>query len=276
MTNVDGKLYLELPANKTCNFVFNSPSGEKEVAISTQNYAIGSQIFEQVPIQIGEGLTFAVQGVAMNKDNNQPIANTTVTLLNSCNNNTQTFVTDAAGQFNFKLEPNCCYVARGQASRFFTATASFCTKGLYRSDTLEAKILLPPFLTSGGKGTFDDTTSFYGVKNIYHVYGKASIEQASSTDLQTLLTLLQNNPTLAIEIRSHTDSRGGNDFNNNLSTQRAKAIVDFLIANGVAENRLAYKGLGESELLNSCNDNATCTDAQHGENRRTEFRVIKN
>ncbi len=275
-TNVDGKLYLELPANKTCNFVFNSPSGEKEVAISTPNYAIGSQIFEQVPIQIGEGLTFAVEGVAMNKDNNQPISIATITLLNSCNNNSQTYVTDGEGKFNFKLEPNCCYVARGQASKFFTATTSFCTKGLYRSDTLETKILLPPLLTIGGKNTFNDTTTFYGVKNIYHVYGKANIEQASSTDLQTLLTLLQNNPTLAIEIRSHTDSRGGNEFNFNLSTQRAKAIVDFLIANGIAETRLAYKGLGESELLNNCDDNANCTDAQHGENRRTEFRAIKN
>jgi outer membrane protein OmpA-like peptidoglycan-associated protein/tetratricopeptide (TPR) repeat protein len=275
-TNVDGKLYLELPANKTCNFVFNSPAGEKEVAISTQNYAIGSQIFEQVPIQIDEGLTFAVEGIAMNKDNNAPVAMASITLLNSCNNTTQSYVTDAQGKFNFKLEPNCCYVARGQANKFFTATTSFCTKGLYRSDTFDTKILLPPFLTINGKNTFNDTTSFYGVKNIYHVYGKANIEQNSSTDLQTLLTLLQNNPDLAIEIRSHTDSRGSNEFNINLSTQRAKAIVDFLIVNGVKENRLAYKGLGETELLNNCGDNSNCDDVQHGENRRTEFRVIKN
>ncbi len=274
-TNPDGKLYIELPVDKTCKFTFSSPNFEtKEVDISTKDYAIGSQLVQQVPIPSKKNLVFAVEGSVHDKDENKTIAGAQIVLQSSCSNNSITSTVDDNGAFFLPLEANCCYVVRASKSGYFTATTNFCTKGMYESDTLKARIDMPLLLSMGGKG-IRDTSSVFVVDNIYHEYGSAAIIMQSSTGLDNLLKLLQNNPELAIEIRSHTDSRGPAAFNQDLSMRRAKAIADYLITRGIAETRLAYKGVGEGELLNNCADGVLCTEEEHLQNRRTEFRATK-
>jgi outer membrane protein OmpA-like peptidoglycan-associated protein/tetratricopeptide (TPR) repeat protein len=274
-TNIEGKLYLEMPVNRTCNFKLNAPNFEpKEIAISTKDFAVGSQLVQQVPIETDKNLSFAVEGLVKDKNDGKTITGAALTLLSSCTNTTQVATADAEGKFNFKLEPSCCYVVRASKTGYFTATTNFCTKGLYLSDTLEAQIDMPALLTIGGKSILD-TNSVFVVDNIYHEYDRADIKIESSLGLKTLLTLLQNNPDLAIEIRSHTDSRGSANYNQSLSERRAKAIATYLINNNIAETRLAYKGVGEAELLNNCADGVSCSEEQHLQNRRTEFRAVK-
>ena len=91
----------------------------------------------------------------------------------------------------------------------------------------------------------------------------------------TLLPLLNSKP-VSIELSSHTDSRGNDDYNLALSQQRANAVVNYLVSKGITRNRLIAKGYGETRLLNNCHNNANCTEEQHHKNRRTEFRVIGN
>lgn len=274
-TNVDGMLYMELPMNKTCHFTMASEAANKEMSVSTQGYAVGSDIFEQVPMDLGAGLKFVVDGKALDKDENTPLSSVLLTLLNSCTSASQTVIADENGKFIFNLEPNCCYVVRAAKEGYFTATTNFCTKGLYKSDTLEATIEMPRLLTINGNTITLDTNSVFIADNIYHEYDKADINVAASTGLESLLTLMQNNPDIAIEIRSHTDSRGSGAYNFNLSTRRAKAIADYLISKGIAETRLAYKGMGESELVNGCGDSVPCSEEEHQQNRRTEFRIMR-
>ena len=83
-----------------------------------------------------------------------------------------------------------------------------------------------------------------------------------------LVTLLQENPSVKLQIEGHTSAEGDDKFNQKLSTNRAKAAVDFLVSKGIAENRLSYKGFGSSNLKNASNPEAE-------ENRRVEFIVIK-
>jgi len=85
-----------------------------------------------------------------------------------------------------------------------------------------------------------------------------------------LIELLNNNPLLHIELGSHTDSRGSDTYNEELSSKRAHAAVDYLILNGISADRLTWKGYGEYQLAISC---VTCTEEEHQTNRRTEFRV---
>jgi outer membrane protein OmpA-like peptidoglycan-associated protein len=87
--------------------------------------------------------------------------------------------------------------------------------------------------------------------------------------------VLLENPKLIMEISSHTDSQSSSGFNLGLSNRRAKTAVDFLIANGVAKNRLKAIGYGETRLLNHCADNVPCGDEDHKINRRTEFKITK-
>ena len=85
--------------------------------------------------------------------------------------------------------------------------------------------------------------------------------------------MLNANPTLAVELGSHTDSRGSDEFNLDLSKKRAKAAYDYILSKGFSRSRLIGKGYGETKLLNQCVNDSKCEDAEHGVNRRTEFRM---
>lgn len=107
------------------------------------------------------------------------------------------------------------------------------------------------------------------LKNIFFDFDKATLRPESTNELQRLTKLLNDVPTLKIEISGHTDSKGANDYNLKLSDNRAKAVVDYLINAGIPSSRLTYKGYGEEQPI-STND----TDAGRQLNRRTEFKII--
>jgi peptidoglycan-associated lipoprotein len=86
-----------------------------------------------------------------------------------------------------------------------------------------------------------------------------------------LVKILKDNPFIRIELSSHTDARSSDEYNLNLSQQRAQAAVDYLVSQGIAANRLVAKGYGETKLLVP---NAQ-TEEEHQINRRTEFKVIE-
>jgi outer membrane protein OmpA-like peptidoglycan-associated protein len=86
---------------------------------------------------------------------------------------------------------------------------------------------------------------------------------------------MNDNPSLAIEVRSHTDSRGPSVYNQWLSDMRAKTAMNYIKQFVVNPSRISAKGYGESELLKPCGDGVTCSDADHLANRRTEFIILK-
>lgn len=91
---------------------------------------------------------------------------------------------------------------------------------------------------------------------------------------EKVLKLMLKRPEIRVEINSHTDSRSSDDFNLDLSKRRAKGVVDYLVSRGIKRSRLEYHGYGETQLVNHCGNGVNCTDAQHAQNRRTEFRVL--
>lgn len=117
------------------------------------------------------------------------------------------------------------------------------------------------------------------LKNIFYDYNKATLRDASKNELDRLAKLLLENPTIKIELSAHTDSRGGDKYNEDLSQKRAQSCVDYLIKAGIATDRLVSKGYGEQKLI--------ITDAEiaklkfedekedaHQQNRRTEFKIL--
>ncbi|MFI1743547.1 MULTISPECIES: OmpA family protein [Thalassobellus] len=111
---------------------------------------------------------------------------------------------------------------------------------------------------------------------IFYELGSARITPASKKIIdETLLPLLKSKP-VSIELMSHTDSRGNDDFNMSLSQQRANSVVNYLVSKGISRNRLSAKGYGETRLVNRCDNGVECSEAEHQKNRRTEFRVINN
>ncbi|PCJ25294.1 MAG: hypothetical protein COA97_08205 [Flavobacteriales bacterium] len=117
------------------------------------------------------------------------------------------------------------------------------------------------------------------LKNIFYDYNKATLRDASKNELDRLTKLLVENPTIKIELSAHTDSRGGNAYNEKLSQRRAQSCVDYLIKKGIDTSRLVSKGYGETKLIKSDAEISKLTfkdekEAAHQENRRTEFKII--
>lgn len=99
--------------------------------------------------------------------------------------------------------------------------------------------------------------------------------ESKKTIDESLLALMKSKPGLRVEIASHTDSRGDDNYNMALSQQRAQSVVNYLVSNGISRSRLVAKGYGESRLKNNCGNNSNCSEEEHFENRRTEFRILR-
>lgn len=107
------------------------------------------------------------------------------------------------------------------------------------------------------------------MKNIFFEFNKANLKPESIPELKRLIKMLNDVPTLKIEISGHTDNVGSELYNQELSERRAKSVVDYLVDNGIDSDRLTYKGYGLTQPIAS-NE----TEDGRAMNRRTEFKVI--
>lgn len=107
------------------------------------------------------------------------------------------------------------------------------------------------------------------LKNIFFDFDKATIRSESANELDRLIKLLTDNPTLKIELGSHTDSKGSDDYNQKLSQSRSQSVVTYLIGKGISTDRLVAKGYGETAPV-ATNE----TEVGRQENRRTDFKIL--
>jgi len=107
------------------------------------------------------------------------------------------------------------------------------------------------------------------LKNLFFDLGVSNIRPESSGELNRMIEFLKEYPTIRIEISGHTDNTGSEAFNNKLSTDRAKAIVDYLIQRGISSSRLEAKGYGWTKPV-ATND----TEEGRQQNRRVEFKIL--
>ncbi len=130
----------------------------------------------------------------------------------------------------------------------------------------------PSSLTIGDGFTPNEPIPF--LLHIYYDYNKAYIRDDAANELEKLVTIMNDNPDIIVEIGSHTDSRAGDRYNMRLSQRRAESVVRWLTDNGIERERLVPRGYGETERVNECANNIPCSERDHQLNRRTEFKVI--
>ena len=109
---------------------------------------------------------------------------------------------------------------------------------------------------------------------IFYDLGSARLTPASRKVIDETILPLMKDSNVSVEIRSHTDSRSNDAFNQSLSQQRAQSVVNYLVSKGISRSRLTPRGFGETRLTNRCSNGVDCSEAEHRKNRRTEFRVI--
>jgi outer membrane protein OmpA-like peptidoglycan-associated protein/tetratricopeptide (TPR) repeat protein len=113
------------------------------------------------------------------------------------------------------------------------------------------------------------------IESLTYAYGDYKIDAAGFNILDKVITVLNSNQNLNIELSSHTDSRSSDTYNLSLSQKRAKAAVDYIISKGINKARLKAVGYGESRLLNNCKNEVPCSEEEHAKNRRTEFKIVE-
>ena len=109
------------------------------------------------------------------------------------------------------------------------------------------------------------------LENIYYDLDKYNIRADASPELDKIVVILKDNPTLKLELSSHTDVRAADAYNMKLSQNRAKAAVDYIVSQGISADRLVAKGYGETRLVVK---NAK-TEEEHQRNRRTEIKILE-
>lgn len=212
---------------------------------------------------------FTLIGTVEEKNTHKPINGVFVNIIDKTLAKTTTIETNAGdGKFAVQLGSNSDFVLSAKKASYISNIEHVSTIGLNRSATLYVKLLLAI------EETKENTT--INLKNIYYASGSSQIKQEASSDLDRLVLFLIDNPTLKIEIASHTDSRGSTGTNLILSKKRAQEVVNYLKNKGINSDRISAIGYGKTKLLNHCKDGVKCTDDQHEQNRRTEFKVVKN
>jgi outer membrane protein OmpA-like peptidoglycan-associated protein len=178
-----------------------------------------------------------------------------------------TFITDTAGIFFFTLQPNTAYNIFVSRNEYFSNSASVSTIGKKSRDS----ILITQYVEIELDKIF--TSKEIVIPNIYYDYDKATLRPESKVVLDSLVQFFNVNSAINVEIGSHTDSRGSDEYNQKLSQARAQSVVDYLIEKGIDKSRLLAKGYGETRPVNGCVNGVNCTEEEHQKNRRTTFRV---
>ena len=198
----------------------------------------------------------------------QILPDTKISLYDNEFNLINTTVSDQAGNYTFAVECGKTYNVRAVKPEYTTKEKKIVIASENNGRT-NLPIALEKEKCQVAVG--DDLGKCFGIKMIYFDLDKYNIRAEAALDLEKILDVLTQNPTMKLDIRSHTDSRASFKYNEVLSENRAKSTIDWLVKNGVDSSRLTGKGYGETQLVNKCSDDVKCTEEEHQLNRRSEF-----
>lgn len=207
------------------------------------------------------------------KANQQLVPNASVKIEKQCGNNAAETIISNTGESDITLECNCNYKLTVMKDGFMEQSKSFQSPSCDQATTMTQVIELEPIKTF--EGTEIKKGAVITLKDIYYDYNKYNIRSDARVVLDKVVNLMNQYPSLEIELASHTDSRGNNQYNQTLSQNRAQSAVAYIVSRGVSASRLKAGGYGESQLTNHCADGVKCTEEEHQANRRTEVRVLK-
>lgn len=203
-----------------------------------------------------------VNTLVLDEVTKKPLPNSKVDITDASTGEVKHFVSDEQGMIKVELPRNKDFDVHASHKGYIDDQSTLSTKSTDKE--INDKINMTMFV----KGTK------IKVENVFYDYGKATLRPESKNELNRLVDFLKENPTIKVELGSHTDSRGSDAQNLQLSQKRAQACVDYLISQGIDRSLLIAKGYGETKLLNQCGNGVTCSEDEHQMNRRTEIKVL--
>ncbi|MEO1435843.1 MAG: OmpA family protein, partial [Bacteroidota bacterium] len=177
--------------------------------------------------------------------------------------------TNSDGNFNMELEVGKQYDFLASKAEYLNNTAELSTEDVVLTEANPVQVLTVEITLDR---LFTDVEIV--LPNIYYDFDKADIRTDAEPTLNELTKILQNNPQIKIQLVSHTDCRGGDDYNKALSQRRADSAIQYLAEKGIPTSRLEAFGAGEDSPAIDCACQR-CTDDERQANRRTSFKILE-
>ena len=219
-----------------------------------------------------------IEGVVVDFDTGDIIPNTLISLINMQGEIEKEVFSDNQGKYELNAPCNRQYLIRAAKDRYLPVdkiveTTNEFERRIYLSIAFKKEIILSnnQIVAPG-----DDLAKLLELNPIYFEYDDATINYNAEIELQKIIAVLQQNPTIIIEIGSHTDNRSSYWYNKKLSLERMKSTVNYIIEKGnINWRRVRGRAYGERKPLIDCTDDHPCSEEQHQKNRRSEFIIIK-
>lgn len=246
-----------------------SKPGYKSEIIDVSTYNLKKDkdtIFKEVMLTSDFAINY--NAVVLDETTMKPIDDCMIVFAKLGSSDVDTTYVSTGGKFSSQMDPNEEYHI-------------YAVKNMYYSnERMVSTIGVNP---NAGKINLKDTLymkelkvgEVYKIDNIYYDYDKANIREDAKPSLNGVIELLNQYPDMSIQINSHTDCRGSDSYNLNLSKARANSVMKYLQQRGISNKRLKHKGFGETMPVEKCEPSCDdCTEDQHQRNRRTEFQII--
>lgn len=207
----------------------------------------------------------SVSGVVRNIETQEPIPNATVQLIDATGKIIEEITANENGEYSFQVACDETFTILAKKEDFKDDTKPLTTTGENELNH-EVDLNLTPLIIDNQ----------IVINPIFFDFDKWNIRTDAKYELENIVDVMRQHPTMVIKIESHTDSRGSDKYNEKLSDRRAKSTRDYILSRGIAKDRIESAiGYGEYQLLNECADGVKCSKEKHQENRRSYFYIVK-
>jgi outer membrane protein OmpA-like peptidoglycan-associated protein len=267
--NIQEIINLGVPVNSPMDdfSFFLNDSGETGFIASNREGGMGDDDiygFDKVPL-------FSIKGTVTDAINKQPIKDAKIVIKDKDGNQIADLVTDDKGQYSINVDRETTYTVEASHPKYQAEPSKIAdTRNSKGKTFVQVDFELDPVPDV-------DVLAGVVIENIYFDFDKHNIRNDAKTELNKVADLmLMTYPQMAIEIGSHTDSRGSFKYNEALGIRRANSTHDYLVSRGVDPKRIKKaEGYGEYNLVNDCKDGIDCSEEAHQLNRRSVFTVLK-
>ena len=214
-----------------------------------------------------------ISGVTRDLKTDEILSMANVQLRDRQNNVIAQVKSDVTGAFNFgDVDCSSTYVIRAEKDNYDPAEAIVTTDAEIGRDVKRSLYLNPPLQVAVG----DDLAKTLDLNPIYFDLDKSFIRPDAALELEKVIAILKQVPTMKIDVRSHTDSRSNDTYNLRLSQRRNVETIRYIVEKGgISATRLTGNGYGETRLLNACGNGIDCNENEHQINRRSEFIIVE-
>ncbi len=223
-----------------------------------------------------------LDGMVTEQGTNRMLPNALVRVVNRSTNEEKLVRSNSNGNFEYCLHPGGDYSVSAEKTGYFGASTTVSTKNLQSSQDLSVSLQLQPNAAASEAAEAESIVkepiregSVILLENIYYDFDQYIIRRGAGKELDALAQLMKQYPSMEVELTAHTDSRGNDQYNLELSLKRAESAKRYLIQKGIRGSRILAMGQGETQIRNRCQDDVECSDDEHQFNRRTEVKVVR-